>query len=75
MYDAIAAVINTNLGWFFVGTFAGVSLGFLGGVLAMASLRLSAKYDRETNTMLDDFGYEAARHTDNTIVYDFRSFK
>lgn len=48
----------------------GFGLGCSFGVLLLSSLRLSAKYDREAETMLDDVGYEAGR---STVTHDYTS--
>jgi hypothetical protein len=55
---------------------AGFGCGCSFGVFMMASIRVGARYDRETESMLDDFDYEPVPHvTRNCVEYDFRSNK
>jgi hypothetical protein len=53
---------------FAIGLATGVGIGLLGGVIAMASLRLSARADEEIDTMLESGGHETGRLP---IVHDF----
>jgi hypothetical protein len=53
---------------FVIGLGTGLGVGLLGGVLAMASVRLASRYDDETEAMLD--GPEYAGPSAST-VHDF----
>mgnify|MGYP001810347885 CR=1 FL=1 len=68
MYDALATVINTELGWFVVGTTFGIGIGASIGALLMASIKTGARYDSETETMLDGPEYTGPS---SKVVLDF----
>lgn len=46
---------------------AGLGVGLSIGVALMASLRIAKEYDRATENMLDDAGYDVRP----TVVHDF----
>lgn len=81
MLDAIASFAASEFGWLTLGLLIGGSIGSCIATLAMASVRLGARYDRETENMLDDAGYYDRRIYDDAhvvirepgkVVYDFR---
>lgn len=57
--DWLVSVGDTRLGWATAGFLFGASVGATIATLAMASVRLGAAYDRETENMLDDAGWDS----------------